>query len=252
MSNKMSFKNKKILAVIPARSGSKGLPGKNLRLLNGNPLIVYSIIAAQESSLINRIICTTDSDEIASIAKKAGAEIPFLRPPELAEDDSTDFDTFYHLLVQLKEKEDYVPDIVVQLRPTSPIRPPGFIDEGIKKLMSDSSFDSLRTVCPAFNSPYKMWTINENNDVLEPLLKIDNIPEPYNAPRQILPEVWWQTGTLDVMKSSIILNNKSMSGKNISFIKIDNQYAIDIDNINDFLEAEHILKEGKIECIKPI
>jgi len=243
---------KEILAVIPARGGSKGLPGKNIRLLNGNPLIAYSVEAAKQSCLVNRIVCTTDSEEIATIAQSFGAEIPFLRPSDLAGDNSTDLEAFNHLLIWLKENEDYVPDIVVQLRPTSPIRPAGFVDAGIEKLLSDSSFDSLRTVCLAPNTPFKMWFIDGADNTLEPLMSVDGIAEPYNAPRQILPQVWWQTGLLDVVKTRVITREQSMSGKKISFVKIDRDYAVDIDSLDDFVKAEKIFATGDLDCIRPI
>lgn len=238
-----------ILAVIPARGGSKGLPGKNTRLLNGTPLIGYSIAAAKKSELTTRVICTTDSEEIANIACDLGAEIPFLRPKELAADNSTDLEAFIHLLEWCAENENYIPDIVVQLRPTSPLRPIGFVDSGIRKLLSDSSLDSLRTVRPAPITPYKMWTIKEGADVLEPLLRVDGIPEPYNAPRQILPEVWWQAGLLDVFRTETVTMQRSMSGKNISYIKVRSEYAIDIDTIEDFELAEKLVKQ--LECVHP-
>lgn len=238
-----------ILAVIPARGGSKGLPGKNIRLLNGIPLIGYSIAAAKESELTTRVICSTDSDEIANIASNLGAEIPFLRPKELAIDNSTDLEVFNHLLEWCTANENYIPDIVVQLRPTSPLRPIGFVDLGIKKLLSDPSLDSLRTVRQAPITPFKMWTIEEGSNVLEPLLRVDGIPEPYNAPRQILPEVWWQAGLLDVFRTETVIVQGSMSGKNISYLKVESDYAVDIDTIEDFELAEKLVKQ--LECVQP-
>ncbi len=238
-----------VLAVIPARGGSKGLPGKNIRLLNGIPLIAYSVAAAKQSQLVNRIICTTDCEKIASFARTFGAETPFLRPTDLAGDHSTDLEVFVHLLEWLNINDYYVPDIVVQLRPTSPIRPVGFIDEGVNKLLSDPSLDSLRTVCPAPSTPFKMWTIDDGVNTLEPLLKIDGIPEPYNAPRQLLPQVWWQAGLLDVFRTEIVVEQGTMSGKRISFIKITPEYAIDIDTIDDFNMAEKALLG--LNCVQP-
>jgi N-acylneuraminate cytidylyltransferase len=246
---KLKRRSSEILAVIPARGGSKGLTRKNIRLLNGIPLIGYSIAAAQHSHLTTRVICSTDSEEISEIARELGAEIPFLRPKELAEDYSTDFDVFSHLLKWLAQNESYKPDIVVQLRPTSPIRPVGFVDEGIEKLLSDPSSDSLRTVCPAPNTPFKMWLIDDKNDVLTPLLRLDGVHEPYNAPRQDLPEVWWQAGLLDVFRAKTVTDKRSMSGDKISYIKIKSDYAIDIDNLDDFNMAEKSIL--RLECIRP-
>jgi CMP-N,N'-diacetyllegionaminic acid synthase len=238
-----------ILAVIPARGGSKGLPGKNTRDLDGMPLIAYSISAAIQSKLVNRIICTTDSEEIASIARRHGAETPFIRPKELAADNSTDLDVFLHLLEWLNRKEFYVPDVVVQLRPTSPLRPVTLVDQGINKIIKNQSIDSIRTVCPAPNTPFKMWTISASEDRLKALIQVKGIPEPYNAPRQSLPEVWWQAGLLDVIRTRVITQEKSMSGHHISFIKVDPVFAVDIDTIDDFNTAESLVR--RLECVRP-
>ena len=239
----------KILGVVPARGGSKGLPGKNIRPLKGHPLIAYSIAAARQSEYIDRVVCTTDSKEIATIARQYGAETPFLRPAELADDHATDLAVFTHLLEWLVENENYIPDIVVQLRPTSPLRPPGFVDLGIAKVVSDGHIDSLRTVCPAPNTPFKMWTIQGGIDRLKPLLKVEGIEEPYNAPRQILPEVWWQNGLLDVIRTKVITEMGSMSGREISFVKVDPVYAVDIDKMDDFNRAEQLVET--LECVIP-
>lgn len=238
----------KILAVIPARGGSKGLPGKNIKPLLQHPLIAYSIKAAQDSKFINRIIVNTDSGEIAEAAKKYGAEIPFIRPEYLAEDDSTDFDVFAHQLIWFKENENYVPDYIVQLRPTSPIRFSTWIDEAIEKLI-DSDADSIRIITESSVTPFKMWVINKNNDdAMEPLLQLKEIKEPFNQPRQKLPVVYWQVGTLDVIRTSTITEKRSMSGDKILPYIIDKKYAIDIDDVTSFYKAEEIIQYA--ECIK--
>ena len=204
----------KILAIIPARSGSKGLPGKNIKPLLQHPLLAYSILAAQQSKLINRITVNTDSDQIAEIAKQYNAEIPFMRPTELAQDLSTDLDVFKHQLEWMKNTEGYVPDIVVQLRPTSPVRFANWIDEAIEKLIS-SDADSIRVVTESPLTPFKMWLINNNNDgAMEPLVSVKNIIEPYNQPRQSLPIVYWQIGTLDVIKTKTILEGVILYSSN--------------------------------------
>ena len=233
----------KILAIIPARSGSKGLPGKNIKPLLQHPLLAYSILAAQQSKLIN-----TDSDQIAEIAKQYNAEIPFMRPAELAQDLSTDLDVFKHQLEWMKNTEGYVPDIVVQLRPTSPVRFANWIDEAIEKLIS-SDADSIRVVTESPLTPFKMWLINNNNDgAMEPLVSVKNIIEPYNQPRQSLPIVYWQIGTLDVIKTKTILEGGSMSGKKILSYIVDKKYAIDIDDVASFYKAEELIQYN--ECIK--
>ncbi len=235
-----------VLAVIPARGGSKGLPGKNVRPLAGHPLVAYSIAAGLQAKLVNRVICSTDSDEIADIARRYGAEIPFMRPAELAEDESPDIDAFQHLVQQLKEREDYCPDIMVQLRPTSPIRQPGQVDSGIQLLIENPQTDSIRGITPSPATPYKMWRIRD--DILTPLLTIEGVPEPFNMPRQALPEVYWQTGTLDIMRTSVI-ESGSMTGNEIRPFIVDQEHAVDIDHIESFTRAERVI--SSIECVMP-
>lgn len=124
-----------ILALIPARGGSKGIPRKNIRLFAGYPLIAWSIAAAKQAELVTRIIVSTDNEEIAEVAREYGAETPFLRPPELAQDKTTDLPVFEHTLKWLEGVEGYRPDIIVQLRPTSPIRPKNMVDDAIRILL---------------------------------------------------------------------------------------------------------------------
>lgn len=238
----------KILAIIPARGGSKGLPGKNIKPLLQHPLIAYSIKAAQESKYINRITVNTDSDEIAGIARKYEAEIPFIRPAELAADDSTDKEVFQHQLQWMREHENYVPDFIVQLRPTSPVRFIEWIDKAIEQIMQ-SDADSIRVITEAPVTPFKMWVLNENNNgAMEPLMHLKDIAEPYNMPRQKLPVIYWQTGTLDVIRTTTLTDKNSMSGEKILPFIIDKKYAIDIDDVNSFYKAEEIIQYS--DCIK--
>jgi len=237
----------KILAIIPARGGSKGLPGKNIKEIHGHPLIAYSILAAKLVPQINRVIVSTDDNEIAKISKQYGAEVPILRPEEFAQDLSTDFDVFLHMLKWLEVNENYVPDFVVQLRPTSPIRIIQHITECINKFVH-TDFDSLRIVTDSPITPYKMWTINNFEEPMVPLIQQDEIKEPYNQARQNLPIKYWQIGYLDVIRTSTIINKKSMSGDKILPYFVDQKYAIDIDNVNDFIQAEEFLKNN--DCVK--
>jgi CMP-N,N'-diacetyllegionaminic acid synthase len=236
-----------ILALIPARGGSKGLAGKNIRKLMGHPLIAYSIKAATDSRLINRIIVSTDNLEIANISKQYGAEVPFIRPDEFAQDMSTDLEVFNHALKWLNENESYSPDFIVQLRPTSPVRYVEELDDCIQKLI-DSDADSLRIITPSPCTPYKMWTIYDLNGELSPLLNIEGVKEPYNEPRQRLPKTYWQVGSLDVIRTSSLLSTGSLSGDKILGHIIPNEQAIDIDNINDFNKAEAFI--GKFKSVK--
>ncbi|HRI19680.1 MAG TPA: acylneuraminate cytidylyltransferase family protein [Panacibacter sp.] len=230
----------KIAAIIPARGGSKGLINKNILPLLGHPLIAYSIKAGLDAVKIDRVIVSTDSAEIAAIAKSYGAEVPFMRPARFAQDMSTDMEVFKHALDWLGNNEEYVPDILVQLRPTSPVRFAAEIDLCIDKLIS-SNADSLRIVTPAPCTPYKMWRVNESDGLMEPLLKDENIKEPFNEPRQRLPKVYWQVGTLDVIRTSSIREKNSLSGNNILSHIISNELSVDIDDMIGFKKAEQVI-----------
>jgi len=239
---------KNVLALIPARGGSKGLPGKNILPLAGHPLIAYSIEAARAAPSITRVIVSTDSEEIAEVARRYGAEVPFLRPAAYAADDSLDLEVFSHALGWLKENENYSPDLVVQLRPTSPIRYLADIENCIKRLAETPEADSLRIVTPAFHTPYKMWHLCQDGLSMQPLLTVDGIAEPYNQPRQSLPTVYWQIGTLDVIRPQVILEQKSMSGRVILPYVVAQDCAIDIDDMASFQRAEAYLLCH--DCIK--
>jgi CMP-N-acetylneuraminic acid synthetase len=159
-----------VLAIIPARGGSKGIPRKNIRLFAGYPLIAWSIAAARQARLVTRTIVSTDDAEIAAVAREYGAEVPFLRPSELAQDQTPDWPVFEHALRWLDEHEGYRPQIVVQLRPTSPIRPPWCVDEAVRILLDHPDADCVRGVVPAGQNPFKMWRMDAQTGRLQPLL----------------------------------------------------------------------------------
>ncbi len=162
--------------------------------------------------MVTRIIVSTDDEEIAAVAREWGAETPFLRPSEFAQDKTTDLPVFEHALKWLEEVEGYHPDVIVQLRPTSPIRPRTMVDDAIRILLDHADADCVRGVVPAAQNPFKMWRFNGEGKPLNPLLEVEGIPEPYNAPRQILPPVYWQTGHIDAIRISTITQKKSLTG----------------------------------------
>jgi N-acylneuraminate cytidylyltransferase len=239
-----------ILALIPARGGSKSIPRKNIKLLAGHPLIAYSIAAALQAQQVTRTIVSTDDDEIACTAQSYGAEAPFLRPEEYSRDDSTDLPVFTHALHWLKEKEGYQPDILVQLRPTSPLRPPDCVDQAVQILLDHPDADSIRGVIPAGQNPYKMWRVDDQGRIT-PLLTLPSVGEPYNAPRQALPQTYWQTGHIDAIRVSTILKKDSLSGDVIYPLAIDPRYAIDIDTLRDWKRAEWIIELGDLPMVHP-
>ena len=238
----------KVLALIPARGGSKGIPRKNIKRLAGYPLIAYSIAAAQRADSVDRVLVSTDDPEIAEIAKEFGAEVPFLRPDELAQDDTRDLPVFQHALTWLKDQEGYQPDLVIQLRPTSPFRSPALIDRAVKILLENTQATSVRGVVLSKQNPYKMWKVQEDGRMV-PILEIDQ-PESYNMPRQELPATYWQTGHIDVIRSETILNG-SMSGEKVHACQIDPVFSIDLDNPLDWQNAETLISDLRDKIIHP-
>jgi N-acylneuraminate cytidylyltransferase len=253
-----------VLALIPARGGSKSIPRKNILLLAGRPLVAYSIAASLSSETITRTIVSTDDEEIAAISRKFGAETPFLRPTEISQDDTPDLPVFEHALTWLVEQEGYRPEIVVHLRPTSPFRRVWHIDQAVQRLLERPEADTVRTVCVPFQNPFKMWRIDPDG-FMQPLaartksnirgilpesvelsLKETGFLEPYNMPRQLLPEIYWQTGYVDVTWSVTILDKKSMTGDRILPLIINSSEWIDIDSPADWRRAERMLESGEL------
>jgi CMP-N-acetylneuraminic acid synthetase len=209
-------------------------------------LIAYSIAAGLAAKTVTRLIVSTDDEEIAGVARKYGAEVPFLRPAEHSQDNTTDLPVFRHALEWLQEHESYQPDIVVQLRPTSPFRRVRHIDESVRMLLENPDADAARTVCIPFQNPFKMWRISPDG-FMQPLGSELGIPyEPYNQPRQALPDVYWQTGYVDACRADTILNKNSMTGRRILPLVIDPAEWIDIDSPDDWLRAERLLENGDI------
>jgi N-acylneuraminate cytidylyltransferase len=217
-----------ILAIIPARGGSETIPHKNIVDFCGKPLIEWSIESAKNSSKITRIITSTDSDEIAEIAEKSGSEVPFIRPEKYSKNDTVDYPVYRHALDYLESVENYIPDLVVQLRPTTPVRPRHLIDKGIDLISNNNLADSLRCVTTPFQTPYKMWSISDDGYLL-PLFD-SGMHEQYNYPRQLLPSAYWQVGSLDIVRRSTIIKKESMTGDIILPFVIDNKFAVDIDD----------------------
>jgi YrbI family 3-deoxy-D-manno-octulosonate 8-phosphate phosphatase len=247
----MVEKRSNVLAIVPARGGSKGIPRKNIRSFAGYPLVAYSIMAGLRAETVSRVIVSTDDEEIADVARRFGADVPFLRPAELAQDNSLDLPLFQHALTWLAEHEDYRPDVVVQLRPTSPIRPRTCVDDAVRLLLSHPEADSVRGVVPAGQNPHKMWRIDLASGQMSPLLTVDGVKEPYNAPRQALPPVYWQTGHIDAIRPATILKKNTMSGDVILPLLIDPRYTVDIDNPSDWAKAEWLLLNGGLDAVDP-
>lgn len=231
-----------ILAIIPARGGSKGIPKKNLTVLNGKTLVEHSVGHARESKFVNRVLVSSDSDEILEVGIRAGAEAPFKRPAELSGDQVLDLPVFMHVLQELAARESYVPDMVVHLRPTAPYRKTGWIDECIRLLMDHPEADSVRSVSEPEKHPYRMFTIDDTG-YLDPIMKHKH-PEPYLLRRQDLPKVYFYNCVIDVTRRSTLTEMKSMTGKKILPFIMNPDDVFDIDTPRD-LEITRYFFEKK-------
>ena len=229
-----------ILALILARAGSKGVPGKNIMKIAGKPLIVHSIQQALDSKHISRVIVSTDGADIAAISRNHGAEVPFVRPAELAQDLSPDIDAFRHALEYLRDTEDRLPELVVHLRPTGPVRRVDLIDQAIAKMLADPAATALRSVTLASQSPYKMWLLE--GEYLSPAVKFPGEVEAHSMARQVLPKAYWQNGYVDIVRPATVLDQGSMVGaKPLAFVV--NEREFEIDYPEDISKVEAALRQ---------
>ena len=231
-----------MIAIIPARSGSKGVPGKNIKLLGGIPLFAFSIIAAKMMPSVSRVIVSTDSEEYAQIAIEYGAEVPFLRPNEISGDKSTDFDLFLHALNWFKENENLIPEYILHLRPTTPLRNPQIMEDAVKLFFENKNLaSSLRSGHSAPESPYK-WFLKDENNYFKGL-RDDLTPEKVNLPRQSFPSVYIPDGYIDILKSSVILDSGTLHGDKM--LVFESPFCVEVDTKDDFDYLEfQIRKEG--------
>ncbi len=231
----------RVLAVVPARGGSKGIPRKNLQLLGGRPLVVHAVRAGLEASLVSRVVCSTDDAEIADVAREGGAEVPFLRPAELAQDASEDLPVFAHALDWFARNDGWVPDLVVNLRPTSPLRTPEHVDAAIRLLLATGA-DSVKAVCLARQHPHKMWL--RGADPAHPSLLVPYLQTAFrlsrgpDVPRAQLEDVYWQNGVVDVTRRQVILEQGVMIGRTVAGLVTVPEESIDIDTPLDLALAE--------------
>lgn len=240
-----------VLALIPARGGSKGIPRKNIRPFAGQPLIAFSIAAGLQAGTVTRVIVTTDDEEIAEVARDWGAETPFMRPTGLAQDGTLDLPVFQHALNWLAENEAYHPQAIVHLRPTTPIRPPDLVDRSVALLLAHPEADSVRGITPAHQNPFKMWLMDGEDTPIRPLTTVPGIDEPYNSPRQILPKAFSHTGLIDTIRPATILELNSMSGRTILPVLFDPAYDADLDTPEDWKHAEQNVLRDRLKMVWP-
>ena len=232
----------KVLGVVGARSGSRSIPHKNIKPLLGKPLLAWIIEAAKRSQYITRVVLSTDSPEYAEIGRKYGAETPFLRPKELAEDHVPDFDYLYHAASWLKENENWQADVILRLPPTTPLCRPEHIDGCVQLLMDDPRADSSRTIVKASKHPYKLWRIAETG-YIEPFLseEFTGLKDAHNLPRQSLPGAYQHVDVI-ALRWKTLVEDKSMAGGKVRYHEVAKHDAVDIDSDVDFMIAEELLQ----------
>jgi N-acylneuraminate cytidylyltransferase len=225
----------KVLGIIPARGGSKGIPRKNIVDVNGKPLIAYTICEAKKSKYISRLILSSDDKEIISVANSWGCEAPFVRPKEIAQDDTPGIDLVLHAIRNLEEKFDYI----VLLQPTSPLRIGEDIDGCIDKCIQEK-VDSCVSVCLVDKSPYWMYELDDKCHI-KPLIPADKM----GSTRQSLPPVYVLNGAVYVARCDWLLQQKSFIGKNTCAYVMPKQRSLDIDTENDLFVFKSVLSYGR-------
>ncbi|WP_026839486.1 cytidylyltransferase domain-containing protein [Gillisia sp. JM1] len=230
----------KILGIIPARGGSKGIPKKNIKLLGGKPLLHYTIEAAKASKLLSKVILSSDDPEIIKVAEKAGLEVPFIRPENLAQDDTPSLAVIKHALDFFKNKNEEF-DTICLLQVTSPFRDNNLIDDAIEKFKNEGidCLISVREVPTEFN-PHWIFEPDEHNQ-----LKISTGDKKIISRRQELPKAFYRDGALYITRSDVILKQNSLYGSSIGYIESKNDYYVNIDTPKDWKEAEKIIKKTK-------
>lgn len=245
----MSKKQHTIVALIPARAGSKRVPDKNIRRLADHPLIAYSIAAALQSKIFKAVIVSTDSDRYADIARHYGAEVPFLRPAKIAGDTSPDIDWVAYTLDRLR-KDGQEFDCFSILRPTSPFRLPGTIQKAWDEFLAQEGVDSLRAVEKCQQHPGKMWIVRGNR--MMPLLSMGPAEQPWHSSQYpSLPEVYVQNASLEIAKTRVVFKEKTIAGNVLMPFFTKNYEGFDVNSDYDWNLAEHLVKiaQAKLPAI---
>ena len=233
---------KKIVAIIPARSGSKGLKNKNIKLLGGHPLLAWSINACKKTKLIDKVLVSTNSRKYSRIAKKYKAEIPFLRSENISGSFSTDYEIIAHSLNELS-KIKINPEIIVHIRPTTPLRDPAIMNKAIKIFIKNKKkISALRSVHEMSETAYKAFRISKKK-LLKPILKNVKFLDKLNLPRQNFKKTYVANGIIDIYSVSFIKRNKMLLGSNV--VPFVTEPVTEVDNINDFKYLEYQVKKSK-------
>ncbi len=237
----MSQFSPNVLALVTARGGSKGLPGKNLRPLAGKPLIAWSIEAAKVSRFTRRVVVSTDDQPIADVARQWGADVPFMRPPELARDDTPHLPVIIHAVTWLEDNEAEVFDYILLLQPTSPLRSAEDIDSAIR-LAYEKNAESVASVSEALSHPYLCKTIGSHGE-LSPFI---TPPTGLDLRRQNLPKAYALNGALYLTRRDVLLEGKRIHGETALAYVMPFERSLDIDDELDFQIAEYLVGGAQV------
>lgn len=235
----MSNKRPVVLGIVPARAGSKSIPRKNIAIVAGKPLIAHTIQAALDAKHIDRVIVSTDSQEIAEVARSFGAEVPFLRPPELAQDNTPGIEPILHAVRWLNDNDDYHPDYVMVLQPTSPLRTAEDIKAAVQ-LAQKHQADSVVSVCPAHQHPYWMKRITDDGRLVDFL----SLNTDYTR-RQDLPPVYALNGAIYLVRCEVLLEHKTFHTDHTYAYVMPPERSLDIDTPWNLYLADLILRENE-------
>jgi len=229
--------NKTFLAIIPARGGSKGLPGKNIKNLCGKPLIAWSIETGLNSKYIDEVMVTTDSQEIADVAQKYGANVPFLRPKELATDTATTFDAIKHTIDFYKEKLKKEFDYIVLLEPTSPLREVSDIDNAVEQLLN-SDADAIVGICKTEDQNPAFLVLKDNNNYISGYenrsMKVIR--------RQDISDVYFFERTIYISKTDVLLDKQTFYHDKTIGYEVPKYKSLEVDDMDDFIMVEAMMK----------
>jgi CMP-N,N'-diacetyllegionaminic acid synthase len=229
------------IALIGARAGSERVPGKNIRPLAGHPLLAYAIAAAQQAGVFGRVLVSTDSEEIAAVARHYGADVPFLRPAEYASATSPDIEWISYTLPRLAEAY----DLFAIVRATNPFRGPDVIRRGLDQLLATPEADSIRAVELVKQHPGKMWTLSEDGRTMAPLLDQSDLEVAWHAGQyQALPRVYVQNSALEIAWTRVVTEHRTREGRALAPFLTQGLEGFNVDDEDDWARAEQLVAEG--------
>lgn len=232
------------IAFVPARSGSERVRGKNVRLLAGHPLLAYAIATARQAGVFDRVVCSTDSEEVAEVARWYGADVPFLRPAEYATSTSPDIEWLAYTLRELPDSY----DLFAIVRATNPFRGPDAVRRGLEQLLATPEADSLRAVELVKQHPGKMWLLSDDGRTMRPLLDQAHLDAAWHAGQyQALPPVYAQNSALEIAWARVVEETRTREGRQLAPFFTQGYEGFNVDDEEDWARAETLVASGVVE-----